>query len=117
MLLVSLRWPALGELWPAPFRSGRQAEELMDEGPLGRHVVRRRGAHLPLGEHRHGLDAGQGPPRRPEVLEAEHRPRPALDAAVVLLDQVVEPAAAAVPGGAPQLALALHLPERAGGAL
>jgi hypothetical protein len=36
---------------------------------------------------------------------------------VVLLDQVVEPAAAPVPDEAPQLALPLHLAERGGVAL
>src|SRR3712207_7390660 len=43
-----------------------------------------------LGEHRHGLDAGQRPPSSPEALEAEHRPSSALDPPVVLLDQVVQ---------------------------
>jgi hypothetical protein len=41
--------------------------------PPRRHVVGGTGAHLALGEHRHGLDPGQGAPRRPEAPEAEHR--------------------------------------------
>ena len=68
---------------------------------------------LSLGEHRHRLHPGQGPPCGPEALKAEHRPGQALHAAVVLLDQVVDPAAPAVPGEAPQLAPARHLPESA----
>jgi len=46
-------------------------------------------------------DPGQGAPRRPEALKAQHGPGPALDPAVVLLDPVVEPAAAVVPREAP----------------
>src|SRR5215207_3034522 len=89
----------------------------MDEGPLRRQVVHGHRTHLSLGEHRHGLDAGQGAPGGPEALEAEHRPGPALDAAVVLLDPVVEPPPAAVPGEAPELAVALHPAQRARAAL
>ena len=89
----------------------------MGEGPLRWQVVRGHGAHLSLGQHRHGLDPGQRPSRRPGALEAEHRPSPALDAPVVLLDRVVEPPPAPVPDESPQPALALHLPERAGVAL
>ncbi len=52
---VPLRWLTVGELGPAPFRSDGHAEEADDEGPLGRHVVGRHGAHLSLAQHRHGL--------------------------------------------------------------
>ena len=114
---VPLRWLTAGELRPALLRSDGEAEDLVDEGPLGRHVGRRHGTHLSLGQHRHGLDAGEGSPSGPEALKAEHRPCSALDPAVVLLDQVVEPLPAAVPGEAPQLALPLHLAQRAGVAL
>ena len=38
------------------------------------YVVGRRGTHLSLGQHRYGLDAGEGSPRGPEAPEAEHRP-------------------------------------------
>jgi hypothetical protein len=86
------------------------------KGPLGWQVVGGHGTYLALAQHRHGRDAGQRPPRRPEALKAEHRPRSALHASVVLLDLVVEPAAAAVPGEAPELALPLHLAQRAGAA-
>src|SRR4051794_8642691 len=71
--------------------------------------------HLSLGQHR--LDAGQRPLRRPEALKAEHGPGQAFDPAVVLFDPVVEPAPTPVPGEAPQLALLLHLAQRAGIAL
>jgi len=47
----------------------------------------------------------------------KHRPCSALDPAVVLLDQVAEPLPAPVPGEAPQLAIPLHLAQRAGVAL
>src|SRR4051794_19499332 len=89
----------------------------MHEGPLRRHVVGGHGAHLSLGQHRHRLHPGQGAPRRPEARKAEHRPGQALNAAVILLDPVVEPAPAAVAGGAPELASSLHLAQRAGIAL
>src|SRR3954453_8907528 len=112
-----LRWLIADEPRPTLLGSGGEAEDLMHEGPLRRHVVGGHGAHLSLGQHRHRLHPGQGAPSRPEALKAEHRPGPALNAAVILLDQVVEPAAAAVAGEAPQLALALHLAQRAGIAL
>jgi len=72
---------------------------------------------LSLGQHRHRLHPGQRPLRRPEALKAEHGPGQALDPAVVLLDPVIEPAPTPVPGEAPQLALLLHLAQRAGIAL
>src|SRR3954452_576764 len=89
----------------------------MHEGPLRRHDVGGQGAHLSLGQHRHRLHPGQGAPSRPEALEPEHRPGQALNAAVILLDPVVVPAAAAVAGEAPQLATPFHLAQRAGIAL
>src|SRR3954451_15200331 len=103
----------MDECGPTRLHSGSKTEDAVDKGPLRRHVVHGYGAHLSLGQHRHRLHPGQGAPRRPEALEPEHRPGQALDAAVILLDQVVEPAAAAVPGEAPQLALPLHLAQRA----
>src|SRR5215212_2816786 len=104
----------MDECGPARLHSGSKTENAVYKGPLRRHVVPRHASHLPFGQHRHGLDPGQGPASGPEALEAEHRPGPALDPAVVLLDQVVEPPAAAMALEAPQLALALHLPESAG---
>src|SRR3954452_8880579 len=112
-----LHWPHAGEFRPIPLPSGGKTEDLVYKGPLRRHVVTRHGAHLALGQHRHRLHARQGAPRGPEALEPEHRSGPALDSAVILLDHVVEPATAPVPGEAPQLALPLHLAERAGIAL
>jgi hypothetical protein len=103
--------------WTAPAWSGGEAEDLVHEGPLGRYVVGGPGAHLSLGQHRHGLHPGQRPPRRPEALEAEHGSGPALDAAVVSLDEVVESPPAPAAREAPQLTLPLHPPQRAEAAL
>src|SRR5215213_4805019 len=108
-----LHWLTMDECGPARLHSGSKAEDAVYKGPLRRHVVHGHGAHLSLRQHRHRLHPGQGAPRGPEALKAEHRHGPALHAAVVLLDQVIEPLAAAMAGEAPQLALALHLPESA----
>src|SRR3954447_12270812 len=112
-----LHWLTMDECGSARLHSGSKTEDAVYKGPLRRHVVPRHAPHLTLGQHRHGLDPGQGSPRGPEALKAEHWPGQALHAAVILLDQVVEPAAAAVPGKAPELALPLHLAQRAGIAL
>jgi uncharacterized protein YjbI with pentapeptide repeats len=112
-----LRWPAADELRPVLFRSGGEAEDPVDEGPLRRHVVGWHEADLSLGQHRHRLHPRQGSPGGPEAAEAEHRPCPALDPPVVLLDPVVEPPPAPVLDEPPQLAFPLHLAERAGVAL
>jgi hypothetical protein len=82
------------------------------KGPLGWQVVGGHGTYLALAQHRHGRDAGQRPPRRPEALKAEHRPRLALHVPVVLLDPAVEPPPASMPGEAPELALLLHRNRR-----
>src|SRR3954453_22800284 len=97
--------------------SGHKAEDLLYKGSLRQHVTPGHGTHLSLGQHRHRLDAGQRPLRRPEALKAQHGPDQALDPAVVLFDPVVEPAPTPVPGEAPQLAPLLHLAQRAGIAL
>src|SRR3954454_21898137 len=98
---VPLRWLTAGELRPIPFRSGGKTEDLVYKDSLGRQVVGGHGTHLALAQHRHRLHPGQRPPRRPKALKAEHRPGSALHAPVVLLDPVVEPAAAPVPREAP----------------
>src|SRR6476620_2782270 len=98
-----------GEPWPISLRSGNKAEDLLYKGSLRRHVIPGHGTHLSLGQHRHRLDAGQRPLRRPEALKAEHGPGQALDPAVILLDPIIEPAPTPVPGEAPQLALLLRL--------
>src|SRR3954452_8767345 len=79
----------MDECGPTRLHSGSKTEDAVYKGPLRRHVVHGHGAHLSLGQHRHGLDPGQGAPRRPEARKAEHRPGPALDAAVVLLDGLI----------------------------
>src|SRR3954453_7531569 len=101
----------------ASSRSGRKAEDLLYKGSLRRHVTPGYSTHLSLGQHRHRLHPGQRPLRRPEALKAEHGPGQALDPAVILLDPVIEPAPTPVPGEKPQLALLLHLAQRAGIAL
>src|SRR3954471_23392238 len=107
----------MDECGPARLHSGSKTEDAVYKGPLRRHVVHGHGAHLSLGQHRHRLHPGQGAPSRPEARKAEHRPGQALHAAVILLDPVVVPAAAAVAGEAPQLTIPLHLAQRAGVAL
>src|SRR4051812_8973515 len=107
----------MDECGPTRLHSGSKAEDAVYKGPLRRHVVHGHGAHLSLGQHRHRLHPGQGAPSRPEALKAEHRPGQALNAAVILLDPVVEPAPAAVAGEAPELTTPPHLAQRAGGAL
>src|SRR4051795_11783378 len=86
-----LHWLTMDECGPTRLHSGSKTEDAVYKGPLRRHVVPGHGAHLSLGQHRHGLDPGQGSPCGPEALKAEHRLGPALDAAVILLDPVVEP--------------------------
>src|SRR3712207_1155337 len=100
-----------------PGHSCGETEDPVDEGLLARHAVGGHAAHLPLRQHRPRLDPGQGAPSGPEALKAEHRPGSALDPAVVLLDRVVQPAAAPVAREAPELAVPLHLPQGAGVAL
>src|SRR5918912_255207 len=115
--MVPLHCLTAGEPWPASLRSGRKTEDLLYKGSLRRHVTLGHGTYLSLGQHRHRLDAGQRPLRRPEALKAEHGPGQALDPAVILLDPVVEPAPTPVSGEAPQLAFLLHLAQRTGIAL
>src|SRR4051812_25815878 len=107
----------MDECGPTRLHSGRKPEEPVYKVPLRRHVVPGHGTHLSLGQHRHRLHPDQGAPSRPEALKAEHRPGQALNAAVILLDLVVEPAPAAVAGEAPELTTPLHLAQRAGIAL
>jgi hypothetical protein len=47
-------------------------------------------SNLSLPHHRHGFETRQSSPRGMEAAEAEPRPDKALDAPVVLLDDVVE---------------------------
>src|SRR3954463_4677123 len=109
-----LHWLTMDECGPTRLHSGSKTEDAVYKGPLGRNVVHGKGRHLSFGQRRHRLPPGQGAPSRPEALKAEHRPGQALNAAVILLDPVVVPAPAAVAGEAPQLAVPLHLAQRAG---
>jgi hypothetical protein len=59
----------------------------------------------------------QGASSGREALKAEHRTGSVFDPTVVLLDQVVEPLPAPALVEAPQLAIPLHLAQRAGVAL
>ena len=67
-----------------------QSEHLVDQLRLPDHVALRHPSRLSLAERMHDLDAAQGPPRRGESLEAQHRPGAAFDESVVLLDDVVQ---------------------------
>jgi hypothetical protein len=49
-----------------------------------------RTVHLPLLDHVHGLDSGDGDPGAPKGLESEYRAGGPLDGPVVLLDNVVQ---------------------------
>jgi len=64
---------------------------------------------LALPDHREGLEACQGSPRRSKAAEAEPRPNQALDAPVVLLDDVVEIFALPHASSAPEFAVSLHV--------
>ena len=67
-----------------------QSEHLVDQLRLPDHVALRHPSRLSLAERMHDLDAAQGPPRRGESLEVQHRPGAAFDESVVLLDDVVQ---------------------------
>ena len=67
-----------------------QSKHLVDQLRLPDHVALRHPSRLSLAERMHDLDAAQGPPRRGESLEAQHRPGAAFDESVVLLDDVVQ---------------------------
>ena len=114
---VPLRWLTVGELGPAglPIRPrGRTPGARRRAGRACRWQARHAPVPSPASP---SPPPGQGAPGGPKALKPEHRPCPALDPAVVLLDQVVEPLPAPVPGEASQPALPFHLAKRAGVAL
>ena len=67
-----------------------QSEHLVDQARLTDHVALRHPPRLPLAERMHYLDTADGPPRRGEPLEPQHRPGAAFDESMVLLDDVVQ---------------------------
>ena len=64
-------------------------EEAGDKSRMSPDVAPVEVSNLALPDHREGLEACQGYPRRSKAAEAEPRPNQALDAPVVLLDDVV----------------------------
>ena len=67
-----------------------QSEHLVDQPRLTDHVALRHPPRLSLAERMHHLDTADGPPRRGELLEPQHRPGAAFDESMVLLDDVVQ---------------------------
>ena len=56
-----------------------QSEHLVDQPRLTDHVALRHPPRLSLAERMHHLDTADGPPRRGELLEPQHRPGAAFD--------------------------------------
>ena len=81
-----------------------QSEHLVDQPRLTDHVALRHPPRLPLAERMHYLDTADGPPRRGEPLEPQHRPGTAFDESMVLLDDVVQILALAERRAKPRLA-------------
>ena len=71
-------------------RSGRDPEQARHEGGLSAHVTPTNVPNLPLSDHRHCLIASQCSSRGWQTAKAETRPDQALDAPMVLLDDVVQ---------------------------
>src|SRR3954471_17682513 len=93
--------------WQGP-RSSRNPEQASNEGGLSPHVAPANVPNLSLSDHRHCLVASQCSARGWQAAEAQPRPDQALDALMILLNDVVEVLDLAQPGEAPQLTLALH---------
>ena len=87
-------------------------EEAGYESRLSPNIVRIDASKLPLPDHGHGLEAGQGSSCRPETAEAKPRPDKALNAPVVLLDDVNQIFALPKTGAAPEIAVPLHVRDR-----
>jgi hypothetical protein len=94
---------------PIPLPATRQSEEAGDKSSLSPDVAPVEVSNLALPDHREGLEACQGSPRRSKAAEAEPRPNQALDAPVVLLDDVVEIFALPHASSAPEFAVSLHV--------
>jgi hypothetical protein len=76
--------------WAGPDGSCGPVEQVGDKGGLAADIMTVNLSKLSLPHHRHGFETRQRSPRRTETAEAEPRPDKALDAPVVLLDDVVE---------------------------
>src|SRR3954451_17064499 len=98
----------------ATFGAGRQSarsrrdlrsdlEQPGNEGSLRRHVAPADTADLSLPDHRHHLVTGERAARGREPAEAQSRSDQALDAPMILLDDVVQVFHVAQPREAPQL--------------
>src|SRR3982750_3212190 len=93
-------------------RSGRDPKQARHEGSLSPHITPTNVPNLSLSAHRHSLVAGQRSSGGWQTATAQPRPHQALDAPMVLLDDVVQVFDLAQPGEAPQLAIALHRRDR-----
>src|SRR3954447_14963694 len=92
--------------------SGRNPEQARDEGRLSPHLAPTNVPNLSLSDHHYCLVPGQCSSRGWQTAKAQTRPDQALDAPMVLLNDVVEVFALAQPGAPPQLTLALHGRDR-----
>src|SRR5215207_4719314 len=92
--------------------SGCDPEQARDEGGLSPHLAPANVPNLPLSDHRHPLVAGQCSSRRWQTAKAQPRSDQALEAPMVLLDDVVEVLDLAQAREPPQLTIALHRRDR-----
>src|SRR3954453_8220479 len=93
-------------------RSGRNPEQARDEGGLSPHITPANVPNLPLSDHRHSLVTGQRSSCGWQTAKAQTRPDEALDAPMVLLNDVVQVFDLAQAREAPQLTLALQGRDR-----
>ena len=71
-------------------RSGRNPEQARDEGGLSPHITPANVPNLSFSDHRHPLVTSQRSSRGWQTAKAQPRPDQALDAPMILLDDVVE---------------------------
>ena len=97
-----------------PSSSCSAIEQFGDEDGLMANVTPLDVTNLALPDHRHSLEPCQGSPCRPETAEAKPRTNQALDAPVILLDDVIEIFALPDASAAPEFAVSLHIRYRSG---
>src|SRR3954471_6532779 len=97
--------------WQGP-RSSRNPEQASNEGGLSPHVAPANVPNLSLSDHRHPLVASQRSSRGWQTAKAQPRPDQALDAPMILFDEVVQVFDLPQPGEPPQLTPALHRRDR-----